>query len=90
MVEFGKCFSNFMISITFFLKSLAVRSMCMLLKISTLEHTHAKRKKLRNIYTTGRRARNISIKTWEIYDFKIKLITFIIYLRINYTIVMDK
>ena len=34
--------------------------------------------KLRNIYTTERRARNISIKKWKIYYLKIKIISFII------------
>ena len=41
--------------------------------------THfCKTNKLRNIYAKGRGARNISIKKWEIYYFKIKIIPFII------------
>ena len=38
--------------------------------------THSRKtNKLRNIYTIGRGARNISIKKWEIYyNFKIKII----------------
>ena len=46
--------------------------------------------KLRNIYTTGRGARKISIKKWEIYYFKIKTILFIINLRWNYAISIGK
>ena len=47
--------------------------MFLLLKVSTLETN-----KLRNIYTMGRGARNISINKWDIYYFKIKIILFII------------
>ena len=36
-----------------------------------------------NIYAIGRGARNISIKKWEIYFFKIKIILFIINFRRN-------
>ena len=42
VVEFRKCFSNFMISITLFNK-LAVNKKFLLLKSSALEHTLAKR-----------------------------------------------
>ena len=40
MVEFRKCFSNFMISISLF-NNLAVKNKFLLLKSSTLEHTLA-------------------------------------------------
>ena len=42
--------------------------------------------KLWNIYTIGRGLRNTSIKKWEIYYFKIKIISFIINIRWNYAI----
>ena len=81
MVEFRKCFSNFIISITLF-NNLTVKNKFLLLKSSLLEHTNM----LRNIYTIGRGARNIPIKKWEIYYFKIKIIPFFINFRRNYAI----
>ena len=49
--------------------------------------THScKTNKLRNIYTIGRGARNIPIKKWKIYYFKIRIIPFIINVRRNYAI----
>ena len=50
----------------------------------------SKTNKLRNIYTIGRRVRNISIKKWEIYYFKIKVIPFIINLKETMQFVIDK
>ena len=51
--------------------------------------THSsKTNKLRNIYTIGRGARNISIK--KIENFKIKIILFIINLEETMPCVMDK
>ena len=45
---------------------------------------------MRNIYTIERGARNISIKRWEIYYFKIKIILFIIILEETMPFVIDK
>ena len=44
---------------------------------------------LRNVYTIGRGARNISTKKWKINYFKIKIILFII-LNETMLLVMDK
>ena len=67
----------------------------LLLKSLTLEHYSRKMNKLRNICTIGRRARNITIKKWEINYFKIKtipfkIILFIIKLDDTMPFVMDK
>ena len=61
-----------------------------MLKSLTLDYTLALTNKLINIYTIGRGARNISIKKWKFYYFKIKIIPFIIKFRRNYAIFMDK
>ena len=75
MVEFRKLLSNFMISKPCF-NNLAVKKI-LLLKSITLVHTLAKADMI-SIYTIGRGVRNISIKKWEIYYFKIKITPFII------------
>ena len=59
--------------------------MFLLLKSSTLEHNVEKRISW-NICTIGRGVRNISIKKWEIYYFKNKIILFIINFRRNHAI----
>ena len=59
-----------------------------LLNSSTLEHTLEKKKQAVNtiVCTIEREARNISIKKWEIYYFKIKIIPFIMHFSWNYAI----
>ena len=85
MVEFKKCFSIFIISITLF-NNLAVKIKFYVVEVINIRTHSSKTNKLRNINTIGRGARNIYIKKWEIYYFKIKIIQFIINFRRNYAI----
>ena len=65
MVESRKCFTNVMIYITVFLL-LSSENVAFVEGVTSIRTYSRKTSKLRNIYTTGRGARNISINKWEI------------------------
>ena len=79
-----------MISVT-----LLVKKLVSFVEVTNIRTLLRKMNKLRNIYTIGRRARNITIKKWENNYFKIKIIPFkiipfIINLDDTMPFVMDK
>ena len=61
-----------------------------MLKSYNIARYSSKTNELREIDSIGCRARNITISKWEIDNFKMKVITFIINFGRNYIIELDK
>ena len=81
-IKFRKGFAKSMIPITLFKKFLSYQFIAND-EISSMARCSSKTNELRDIDSIGCRARNITIKKWEIDTFKIKVVTFIINLGRN-------
>ena len=76
-IKFRKGFAKFMIPIVLFKKFLSEKFIANV-EVSNIARCSSKTNKLRDIDYRGCRARNVTILKWEIYHFKIKVVTFII------------
>ena len=78
-IKFKKGFVKFNIPIAFFKKFLSYQHIASV-EVSNMARCSGKSDEMRDIISIGCRARNITIYKWEIDNFQIKIVTFIVIL----------